>query len=65
MMKYIVKLDYKNFEFDNFEEAGIFASTAKKHWKNYYDHDDSIDVTIEILSEDESKTDDFEVPQAE
>ena len=64
-MKYIVKLDYKSFEFDDFEEAGIFASTAKKHFKSYRDYDSSLDVTIEILSEDESKTDDFEVPQAE
>ena len=64
-MKYIVKLDYDAYEFDNFEEAGIFATTARKHWKNHRDYEDSLDVTIEILTEDESKTDDFEVPQAE
>ena len=64
-MKYIVKLDYDTYVFDNFEEAGIFATTARKHWKNHRDYVDTLDVTIEILTEDESKTDDFEVPQAE
>lgn len=64
MMKYIVKLNYETFEFDNFEDAGIFATSARKHWKNHHDYADTLDVSIEVLGEDESK-EPIEVPMAE
>ena len=33
-MKFTVSLDYKQFVFDNMEEAGTFACIAKRHSKN-------------------------------
>jgi hypothetical protein len=48
-MKYIVKIDYHKFEFDDADCAIVFAGTAKK---NYIDKDD-VDVEIEILIEEE------------
>lgn len=48
-MRYIVKLDYKQFIFDNAEAAMIFAETAKKAWHATERYENTeLSVTIEI-----------------
>ena len=53
-MKYYVIIDFKTFRFDNLADASTFATLAKKHWCKMVENSD-IDVSIEILTEDESK----------
>lgn len=54
MIKYVVKLGYNQFVFDNAEAALVFANTAKKSFagKEYVRNDDDIDVTIELIKEE-------------
>lgn len=49
-MKFVVKLDYHKFEFDDADCAITFAGIAKK---NYIKDDDDIKVTISIEKEEE------------
>ena len=50
MMQYVVRLDWKDFRFDNAEEATFFAQTAKEH---FFDDDKEIDVTISLVKKEE------------
>ena len=45
-MKYIVKLNYHYFEFDNPYLAMDFAETAKRHYFDKVDNDLDVDVCI-------------------
>lgn len=60
MIKWIVKLSYHYFKFDNAVMAMDFAETAKRH---YFDKmEDDLEVTISIVYE---KPEDIEVEARE
>lgn len=46
--RFRVKIDYKYFDFDDAEEAMIFAQTAKRHSSI----EDGVTVEIEVLDEE-------------
>lgn len=50
MIKWIVKLSYHYFKFDNAVMAMDFAETAKRHYLDGRDSD--LDVSIEIIREE-------------
>lgn len=56
-MKYVVKVDYKRFEFDDREVALDYAEMSKDHAVK------SVDVEIELVKEEEEKADPIEKPQ--
>ena len=52
-MKYIVKLNYESFSFDDSGSAITFAEIAKRNYKKRKPEAENIDVTIYI--EDDEK----------
>lgn len=48
MIKYRVSIGYRNFVFDNADEAMAFATMAKTHYDNKKD-DDDLEVEIKII----------------
>lgn len=51
MIKYIVKVGYNSFEFDNEQDANIFARMAKTAYtgRDYGREENEIEVTIELV----------------
>lgn len=53
MIKYIVEIGYRKFEFDTMTEAGTFADTAFYHLKESQE----ISITIKEVKEDDTESD--------
>lgn len=53
MIKYIVEIGYRKFEFDTIMEAGAFADTAFYHLKET----ESITIIIKEVTENDSESD--------
>ena len=60
MIKYLVKIGYEIFAFENACEAMAFAETAKLSYggKEYRDGDSDISVTIELVSVENTEDED-------